>query len=116
MVRADWLKYQSDMAAQSVRGYAVEHEGEVIGLGCVVYTNPLQVVSYIDERLKKSPKTILKVARKLRGLLNTYDQELFALASEEEKNSDNFLEYVGFEFLQKTEQGRLYQWPQQHHS
>lgn len=95
---------------RSVRALTVELDGEPIAIAGVLYTAPLQVFSIMDDKMRSFPVTIMKTAKRLRNILASYSQPLYALASDEEQNSDEFLQRVGFEFVGENEDGRFYQW------
>ena len=92
---------------KTIRGLAVELDGQPIGICGVMYSMPLQAFSTTTDTLKKHPKAIIKCARMFRDILNSCASPVIALASEEEKTSERFLEHVGF---QKVD-GRYYLWP-----
>jgi len=108
--RTDILALCGQSYAQSLRGLAIEHDGETVGLAGVLHTNPLQCFSEMTDRLRDSPRTIVKTAIQLRDILDSYAADIYAIASEEEPTASRFLEYVGFKYINSTHQGELYQW------
>jgi len=94
--RTDLIEFYGEPFAQSVRGFAVELEGEPVAIAGVIHTDPLQVFSTMKDSLRKYPKTIMKTAHRLKSILNKYESPLYAFADEDEKNSVNFLKRVGF--------------------
>ena len=93
---------------QSMRAVVVEHDGVVMGIAGIIHSSPMQCISIIrDIRLRKSPKTIVKVAKRLRTMLDSYDVEIYAVANKDELDAPKFLEFVGFEHFDKE----VYKWP-----
>jgi len=95
---------------QSLRGLTVELNGEPIGIAGVLHTNPLQVFSEMRDEMRDYPILIMKTAKRLLNIMETYDKPLYALASENENDPDSFLIHLGFEFTGENEQGRYYKW------
>ena len=92
----DVVEFYGEPFAQSMRGLAVELDGEVVGMAGVLHTNPLQAFSSMKDSVRKYPKTIMKTAHGLKSILNKYESPIYAFASETESNSMNFLKHVGF--------------------
>jgi len=92
----------------TVRGLAIELDGEVVGIAGVLHTNPIQAFSRMDDKLRKHPKTIMKVIKKFKDILSNYNSPIYAIASEKEYNSNKVLERIGFKFFHENEQGRFY--------
>lgn len=107
--KADIIAWRGKPYRESFRGIVADLDGEIIGIAGVLHANQLQAFSEITDELRKHPKTLVLAAREFRDILNSYDYPIYAQASEEEKNSAGFLEYVGFEHYQK----RIYKWAQQ---
>ena len=107
--RSDLSAFYDKPFPESVRGLAVEFEGEPVAVAFVINTDPLQAVSKMKDALRKYPKTIMKTARKFKEILNTYSSEVYAVASSEEKNSVNFLKHIGFIHLEDE----VFKWEQQ---
>lgn len=105
--KKDIIAYRGEVYPESFKGIVIESDGEIIGIGGVINTNPLQAFSNITDKLRKSPKTLVKAARLFRDLLNSYQYDIYAYASEEEVNAMGYLEYIGFEHYDK----RVYKWP-----
>jgi hypothetical protein len=92
----------------TVRGLAVELDGEVVGIAGVLHSYPIQAFSRMDDKLRKYPKTIVKVIKMFKAIVDKYDSPIYAIASEKEHNSTKVLERIGFEFFYKNEKGRFY--------
>ena len=92
----------------TVRGLAVELEGEVVGVAAILHSKPIQAFSKMDDKLRKHPKTIMKVIRAFKKIISSYDSPIYAIANEKEYNSTKVLERIGFEFLCDSKQGRYY--------
>lgn len=109
--RADWVKFNEDKFTETVRGFAVEKDGRTIAIAGVLHCSPrLQAFSYSEDEIRKSPKTIVKLGYRVKELLKSYSQDVYAIASENVESSARFLEFLGFEFFVETTQGRLYLW------
>lgn len=96
--------------SNSLRGLAVEKEGELLAIAGVMHSAYLQVFSSMTDEMRKYPVMILKTAKRLLHIMETYNQPLYALASEQEPTSEQFLKHLGFEFLNENEDGRYYIW------
>lgn len=92
----------------TVRGLAVELDGEVVGIAGVLHSHPIQAFSRMDDKLRKHPKSIMKVIHKFKNIVDRYTSPIYAIASEKEYNSNKVLERIGFEFFYENEQGRFY--------
>lgn len=93
---------------RSLRGLAVELNGETIAIAGVLHTVPLQVFSLMKDEMRQYPVMIMKTAKRLTQLMRKYDAPLVARADEDEHNSDAFLQRLGFELIGENEDGRFY--------
>lgn len=111
LTKSDILQIYGKPFNHSVRGFVGEIDGRVVGIGGVMYSNPIQAFSKIyDPEVRKHPRVIIETARRLAVLLDTISAPVYAIADSGEKNSRRFLEYVGFEFLEDSDKGPVYQW------
>lgn len=113
VTRADIIEMVGEPYDNAVRGFSVTLGEKVVGVVGVLHTAPLQAFSFMSDEIRNSPKTIVKAARKMRKVLDSYDAPIYAVASEEEKNSSRFLEFVGFGFHNHNNLGRVYLWASQ---
>ena len=90
-----------------MRGIAALRDDECLGICGVQHGPMLEAFSFIRNDMRAYPGAIWRAAVKFRELLNSYDQPIFASASEVEGNAPAFLERIGFTLVQ----GRMYQWP-----
>ena len=104
--KADIIAYRGKVYPESFKGIVVDFDGEIVGIGGVINTSPLQAFSNITDKLRKSPKTSVKAARLFRKLLNSYSYDIYAYASEQEVNAIGYLKYIGFEYFNE----RIYKW------
>lgn len=95
------------MYKESFKGIVADQDGEILGIAGVLHTATLQAFSNISDELRKHPKMLILAARQFRDILNSYQQDIYALASDQEKNAAGYLEYVGFEH----HKGSIYKWP-----
>lgn len=91
----------------SLRGYAAELDGRVLGVVGVAYSNPLQCFSMISAELKEHPRQIVEAMRATRQLLDSIEVPVYATPDEDEvATADGFLRHVGFEQLEEG----VYRW------
>lgn len=102
---AMWGNTYSD----TLRAVACEDNGELLAIAGIRYSRPAMCFSDIRPELKRSPKTIMKIARQVICLVRSVKREVYALADQDEPTSMNFLAHLGFEHVE----GRLFKWPQQ---
>lgn len=99
--------------AKSLRGIAVERDGEVLAIAGVLHTNPPQVFSNMTDDMRNYPVMIMKTAKRLLRILKLYDVDLYAWASNEERDSESFLSHLGFEYAGTNDDGRYFKWQRQ---
>lgn len=90
----------------SVRGVAVELDGEVLAVAGMSLRVPYLAFSTMKDAMRKYPKTILKTARQLQDIMCQYNSDIFAEADVNERNSFAFLLHLGFEHVDE----RLFVW------
>jgi hypothetical protein len=82
----------------SVKGWTViDDSGCVAGIGGVMLSSPLQCFSIIRQPLKDDKRTLIKVTRLMRQLLNTFEATVYAFPDKKEPTAMDFLPYVGFQ-------------------
>lgn len=96
-----------DQDLGTIKGFAAELDGELLGVCGVMYATPMQAFSTIKEELQQWPKVIIKASKMLADILNECDATVIAVADERWPNSQRFLERVGFEHVED----RTYVWP-----
>jgi hypothetical protein len=106
IVEADLRSFYDEPFAQSLRGLTVEMDGEPTLVAFVINTSPPQAVSWVKDELRKYPKWIMRAAKEFAKILNKYPCDVYAVADDEEMNSENFLKRIGFEHLHE----RSYIW------
>ena len=104
--KEDIIAFKGTPYEQSFKGIVAELDGKIIGIAGVLHTEQLQAFSTITDEMRKHPKALVLAARKFRDILNSYNIPVYAVASEDEKNSIGYLEYIGFEYFS----GRIYKW------
>jgi len=70
----------------SVRGVAVELNGDVISVSGVLHSSPLQAFSFMKDELRKHPKTIVKVILGFKDILKHYTMPVYAKCSVKENS------------------------------
>jgi len=103
-----WLEYFGDLPDSRVRAFVALLDGVPVGIAGIANRGTvLEVFSDIKPELRPYKLTIAKVARKIRGILQSTAKPAFAFASPDEPTADRFLRWIGFE--QSDDRG-LYQW------
>lgn len=90
----------------TMRGFVVELDGEMVAIGGVLHTSPLQAFSLITDKMRKNKRCFVYSARAMRELLSKYDHIVLAEADPKIDKSREYLEYIGFELYH----GRFYKW------
>jgi hypothetical protein len=106
IIEEDLRSFYDESFSQSLRGLTVEMDGLPVLVAFVVNTNPPQAVSWVKDELRKHPKWIMRAAMEFKKVLNRYPCDVYAVADDEEENSENFLKRIGFEHLHE----RSYIW------
>jgi len=104
--KADILQLRGRPYKESFRGFTAELDGEVLGVCGVLHTPTLQAFMTIKDVMKQHPRAIVLAIKKFRKLLNTYEQNVYVLASPSESTSIGFVKHIGFNHYR----GRVYQW------
>jgi hypothetical protein len=111
ITKADILKFNNgEPYSNSLRGLAVERDGELLAIAGVMHSAYLQVFSSMTDEMRKYPIMILKTAKRLLQIMESYNQPLYALASDDEPTSEQFLKHLGFELFNINEDGRYFVW------
>jgi hypothetical protein len=94
-----------------MRVLVVDLEGELLGIAGLVY-HPGQMLAFssMKDEMRRYPVTIMKVAKRMAQMIERHGRSVVAVASNTAKNSDAFLQRVGFEFIGETSDGRVYRW------
>ena len=107
---------QSDLVAQygfgfpySVRGFAAEHDGEVVGVAGIMYSKPPQCFSKLDDIVKNFPRSVVVAMRVIRELLDRQTVPVYATPDKDEPTANKFLKHVGF---RETEMTGVWKWVQ----
>jgi len=94
------------MYPTSVRGVAVELDGEVLAIGGITKDIPPVAFSDMKDEIRRYPKVIMKAAIALREVADTFQSTVYTIASSEEKNSHAFLARLGWQHVE----GDIYKW------
>lgn len=111
--RDDVIEMCGGTFPDNIWAMAVEDDGKLLAIAGVRYSNPRMCFGNIRPELKKSPRTIVKLARLVTAVVEDSDVPVYALADEDEPTAPRFLEHVGFDHIMSTEKGEVYRWHQQ---
>jgi hypothetical protein len=104
---SDLDRFYPDGDLLTVRGWAFDLNGDVLGVFGLMYTSPVQAFSTISQELKAHPKVIIKAAKMLSEFMAKCDHDIIAIADEDEPTSMRFLAHIGFV---RTHE-RYFKWP-----
>ena len=107
--RADVDELVPDTYGKTVRAVVAEKDGRLIGIGGVIHTTPLQWFGHVSDELRSHPKSLLKAAKIMRDMVESYDVPVYATTDDDVEASGRFLEHLGFH---KMEDEEIYRWPQ----
>jgi hypothetical protein len=86
---------------RTVRGFVAEHDGRIMGVSGLMYL-PHRIIAFaemVDEG-QQYPLTIMRMARKMKALMDEVSVPIFAEPDGQFPNSRRFLEHVGFKPVQ----------------
>lgn len=110
--RDDIIEMTGTTFPENIRAISAEHDGELMGVAGIRSCDPRLCFADIKPELKKSPRTIIKMARWVTDIIKKGDAPVYALADEDEPTAFRFLEHVGFQWIMSTDQGEVFKWPQ----
>ena len=102
------MLFYEDMSLDTVRGYAVELDGEVSLVCGIMYGAPAQAFSTMTKEMTEYPMVIMRLSKMVVEILNNCKMPVVAIADEKHKNSMQFLTRMGFEQVED----RMFQWIQ----
>lgn len=106
--KADIVGFYGEMLPVSCRAIVLEIDDSPVMIAGVMHGSTLIAFMDMRDRLRQSPRELIKAIPAYRDLLNSYTRTIMAKANENEGNAPRFLERVGFE---PVERARLYRWP-----
>lgn len=81
----------------TARGWAVDLDGKTICVCGVMYTQTLQAFSTVEPEMKRYPKMIVQLGRRVSELCKNIDAPVFAVPdSQIHPGACRFLEFLGF--------------------
>jgi hypothetical protein len=96
----DIESFYGKMPPLTMKGFVVEHAGQIIGIGGIYWNEGKKVLfSEIKSEGKKFKKTMVRVAKRIVAELNPR----YALADGRTANSVKLLEHLGFEPVEGVE-------------
>lgn len=114
ITKADILQINNNEPyTNSLRGLAVKRGDETLAIAGVMHSAHLQVFSEMTDEMRQYPIMIMKTAKRLLRIMESYSQPLYAIASVDEPTSESFLKHLGFEYLNQNEDGRYFIWHKQ---
>lgn len=105
-VKADVIEMCGPEMKVTVRAYAIEDNGELLAVAGIAYGKRTVCFGDIKQSVKRSPRSILRLARKVTALVDKCKGPVFAFPDENEPTAERFLAHVGFEKLD----GGVYVW------
>ena len=109
-VASDLLALRGSLPAQSCRAFTAVEEGDPVGIAGVYHEEGYVVAfSHATERLRRHPKSIVKLAKKMMTIVQRYPQVL-AVADPSIESSERTLLHLGFQHLNASPNGEVYQW------
>lgn len=88
----------------------IDTEGDILCLGGVFAGDMLISFSRVNDKCRPYPRNILDMAKAMRSVLGSFDENVYALASPTEKNPGGFMEYIGFRYVATVDDGDYYVW------
>lgn len=109
-VASDLLALRGSLPAQSCRAFTAVEGGDPIGIAGVYRDEGYMVAfSHATERLRRHPKSIVKLAKKMMTIVQRYPQVL-AVADPSVESSTRAMLHFGFRHLSTSAHGEVYQW------
>ena len=106
---ADWEEFFGSRPRQTFRAVVGEEDGELLGIGGVVYERVPKVFMDLTEAGAKRPKDIVKGTKKVIDALKKNHAMVYAVAQNDDV-ARRFLAHFGFRYVADTDTGALYQW------
>lgn len=104
----DIAAFYPEGLAHTVRAWAMDMDGEVVGLGGIVYRpGDAYLFSVIRPALRKHPRAMVRAAW---AFLAEHGESLPAFADPQEPGSARFLAFLGFRFVAPTAVADAYCW------
>lgn len=97
---------------ESMQGVVVERDGVPVGMTGVLHTAPRQAFTLCAEELRKSPRTVVRLARWMLKVLHEQRQPVYAVTDPELPATTRLVQRMGFDYVETTHQGRLWVWAQ----
>ena len=95
--KADWKHFYDNPLQETVRGIVAEtDEGELVGIGGVIYSQPLQCFSTIYRPMRQQRRVMVEAVRQIREILNKFAVPVYARVQADEPTSPGFLKHIGF--------------------
>lgn len=108
--KSDFEVLAQDTFGLKVDAYVIDLDGEAIGIAGIIHTESLQCFSKFTPEADKRHLSIMKLGRKTAKMCESYDDPVYAVASDKYNTSDKFLERLGFRFEENNKFGRVYRY------
>lgn len=80
----------------SFKGYTAEIDGKVEGVCGILYSTPIQAISWSSDKLKRHPRAIVKIMRKIQTIIKVTHAPVYAIADPNESTASGLLIHAGF--------------------
>lgn len=107
--RADFETWFGYPPANTLRATVGEEDGELVGIGGVVYGEDRKPKAFMDVRAGVSSRAMIRGVRRVLDMMKREHRIAFAVANDDER-APRFLEHFGFKCIRHSEQGAIYQW------
>jgi hypothetical protein len=108
--RDDVIEMCGGTFPDNIWALSVEHDGELLGIAGIHYSNPRMCFGNIKPALKNYPREIVKLAKAVIGKVAQSDVPVYAIAQPEESTAPGFLEHMGFVHILSGREGEIYKW------
>lgn len=111
--RADIEAFYGGPLPYTSRAMVIEIDGEIVMVAGVMHSSPLLAFMDMRDRLRESPRVLMRSIPQYREILGKYDGTVVAKPNENEAGAARFLERVGFREAHLRDK-RIFVWDQQH--
>jgi len=108
LTTADIVAVRGAPLRESIKGIAVDFDGELAVIAGLVHTIPLQVISVIvNQDIRLCRRVALPIRKAFMGILEEYSEfPIYAVPDDKYPTPEVFLKFFGFEQIKEG----VYQW------